>query len=72
MTRAMELVRIAAGVSPAALQTSLKAFWEAFELPLDEAYRRGWAMLVRHRQHPDAAEGPAAFAEKRAANWADH
>lgn len=71
MDRAMTLARLAGKVSPAAVQTSLKAFWEAFELPLEEAYDRGWTDLVRHRQHPDAAEGPAAFNEKREPVWRD-
>lgn len=71
LDRAMELAGIAASASPAALQRSLKAIWESFEMPLAEAYENGWDILVRHRAHPDAKEGPAAFLEKRAPRWAD-
>ncbi len=67
--RAMELAQIAASVSPAAVQRSLKAIWGAMELPLEEAYASGFDILIRHRSHPDALEGPKAFREKRAADW---
>ena len=67
--RAMELAQIAAGVSPSALQASLKAIWDSFEMPLSEAYERGYETVLRHRDHPDAAEGPRAFMEKRAPRW---
>jgi enoyl-CoA hydratase/carnithine racemase len=68
--RAIELAQIAARVSPQALQQSLKAIWRSLELPLAEAYRRGYEDLVRHRAHPDALEGPGAFLEKREPRWA--
>ncbi len=71
MARALELAHIAAKVSPAAVQASLKAVWESFEMPLEEAYQSAWVDLVRHRRHPDASEGPKAFFEKREAAWAD-
>ena len=67
--RAMELARIAAGVSPAAVQLSLKAVWESLEQPLSRAYDQGYEILVRHRAHPDASEGPRAFLEKRNPVW---
>jgi enoyl-CoA hydratase/carnithine racemase len=70
MTRAMELADIAASVSPAAVQKSLQAIWAAFELPLAEAYANGFDILIRHRSHPDALEGPSAFIEKRQPKWA--
>lgn len=69
MERALELARLAASTSPAATQTSLQAIWSSFETPLAEAYRRGYELLIRHRDHPDAAEGPAAFLEKRQPVW---
>jgi enoyl-CoA hydratase/carnithine racemase len=67
--RAIELADIAARVSPQALQSSLKAIWSSLELPLSEAYRKGYEDLVRHRAHPDAIEGPSAFLEKREPRW---
>lgn len=71
MQRALELARIAASVSPAAVQASLQALWDSFELPLSQAYARGYEAVVRHRAHPDALEGPSAFMEKRAPQWRD-
>jgi enoyl-CoA hydratase/carnithine racemase len=67
--RALELAHIAASVSPAAVQRSLKAVWESFDRPLDQAYRHGFEILIRHRSHPDALEGTRAFLEKRAPDW---
>jgi enoyl-CoA hydratase/carnithine racemase len=67
--RALELARIAASVSPAALQRSLRAVWESLERPLDQAYLNGFDILIRHRSHPDALEGTRAFLEKRDPVW---
>jgi len=67
--RALELAHIIAEGSPAAIRTSLKAVWDSFERPLSEAYAHGFDLLIRHRAHPDAAEGPAAFLAKREPQW---
>lgn len=67
--RAMALGELVAAVSPASVQASLKAVWEAYELPLSEAYANGFDILIRHRVHPDALEGTTAFLEKRQPNW---
>jgi enoyl-CoA hydratase/carnithine racemase len=67
--RALELAQIAASVSPSAVQRSLKAIWESLEQPLDQAYRNGFDILIRHRSHPDALEGTRAFLEKRQPVW---
>lgn len=67
--RAHELATIIAGVSPAAVQRSLQAVWQSFEMPLSEAYDVGYEMVMRHRDHPDAKEGPAAFMAKRDPVW---
>lgn len=69
LARAMALGEIVAGVSPAAVEGSLRAVWESYERPLAQAYAHGFDILIRHRSHPDAAEGPAAFLEKRAPVW---
>jgi enoyl-CoA hydratase/carnithine racemase len=71
MDRAYALAKIVASVSPAAVQTSLKAVWESFEMPLSQAYDQGYEAVMRHRDHADAREGPAAFLEKRAPVWSD-
>lgn len=67
--RAMELANIAASLSPAAMRASLKAIWDSLETPLNEAYAKGYEAIVRHRDHPDALEGPTAFMEKREPKW---
>jgi enoyl-CoA hydratase/carnithine racemase len=69
MPRAMELAQIAASVSPATLQKSLRAIYASQELPLQAAYDRGYELIVEHWSHPDAAEGPLAFMEKREPRW---
>jgi enoyl-CoA hydratase/carnithine racemase len=71
MQRAMELADIAASVSPATLQKSLRAIYDSMDLPLQAAYNRGYDLIVEHWNHPDAAEGPLAFMEKRAPEWQD-
>ncbi len=72
MRRAIELADAAAQGSPAAIEITKRAVWAALDLPFGEAMQQGWEMLVAHRSHPDALEGPAAFVDKRAPNWARH
>jgi enoyl-CoA hydratase/carnithine racemase len=55
--------------SPAAMAATKKALWGALELGLTDACRNGAKELVSMWGHPDQAEGPLAFTEKRAANW---
>src|ERR1700730_16748460 len=55
--------------SPAALACSKRAMWRSLQLGLDEACRAASADIVEMWSHPDQEEGPAAFAEKRPANW---
>jgi enoyl-CoA hydratase/carnithine racemase len=55
--------------SPAAMRATKRALWAALEMGLTEACRNGAKELVSMWGHPDQTEGPAAFAEKRDANW---
>jgi enoyl-CoA hydratase/carnithine racemase len=49
---------------------SLRAIWESLEMGLTDAYHNGYAPLTAHWDHPDAAEDPKAFLEKREpAGW---
>jgi enoyl-CoA hydratase len=57
--------------SPAALRATKKALWAALELGLTDACRVGSQHLVGVWGHPDQAEGPRAFVEKREPRWAD-
>lgn len=68
-SRAVELAHQAAAASPHALEESLRAIWQSFDVGLDEGLQRGWDALQAHRSHPDAVEGPAAFLEKRPPRW---
>lgn len=70
--RAMELAQIIAAASPAAVQGSLRAVWESFEHGLDRAYDNAFDIILRHKQHPDALEGPRAFKGKREPQWQDN
>jgi enoyl-CoA hydratase/carnithine racemase len=56
--------------SPAAMAATKRALWHALEVGLTEACRAGAKELVSMWGHPDQAEGPRAFAERREAVWA--
>jgi enoyl-CoA hydratase len=55
--------------SPAAMAATKRALWGALETGLTEACRAGAQELVSMWGHPDQAEGPRAFAEKREPRW---
>jgi enoyl-CoA hydratase/carnithine racemase len=55
--------------SPAAVSLSLRAVWGSLELGYTAAEELGFGLVQMHRHHPDAAEGPRAFMEKREPNW---
>ena len=46
-----------------------RALWGALEVGLTDACRAGAVELVSMWGHPDQAEGPAAFADKREPDW---
>ncbi len=66
---ARELADKVARNSPAAMAATKRALWAAFETGLTDACRAGTAELVSMWGHPDQQEGPAAFAERRRAEW---
>jgi enoyl-CoA hydratase/carnithine racemase len=55
--------------SPQAMARSKQAVWGALEHGYTAALEAGWDLLRGHWTHPDFAEGPRAFTEKRAARW---
>jgi enoyl-CoA hydratase/carnithine racemase len=55
--------------SPAAMAATKRALWGALEMGLTDACRAGAQELVSLWGHPDQAEGPRAFAEKREPRW---
>jgi enoyl-CoA hydratase/carnithine racemase len=67
---AQELAEKIARNSPAAMAATKKALWGALETGLTDACHQVAAHLVSMWDHPDQTEGPAAFADKREANWA--
>ncbi len=70
LPRARELASIIAGFSPAALARSKRAIWESLDHGLAKGLDAAYREIKRHRDHPDQVEGPRAFFEKRAPNWA--
>jgi enoyl-CoA hydratase/carnithine racemase len=69
LDRAVELAEFAAAGSPTAIEASKRAIRGALERPMAEAMQFGWDLMLTHRDHPDNAEGPRAFAEKREPRW---
>ena len=67
---AQELAEKIARNSPAAMRATKKALWGALEMGLTDACKAGALELVSMWGHPDQAEGPLAFAEKREPKWA--
>ncbi len=66
---AQELAELVARNSPAAMAATKRALWATFEHGLTDACRAGAAELVSMWGHPDQAEGPAAFTERREPHW---
>ena len=66
---AQELAEKIARNSPTAMAHTKRALWGALELGLTDACRAGAKELVAMWGHPDQAEGPLAFTEKREPAW---
>jgi enoyl-CoA hydratase/carnithine racemase len=71
LPRALELATAISRNSPAAVRRTKRAIWESLDVPPAEAMRHGWEAFRSHREHPDALEGPRAFAERRDPVWSD-
>lgn len=68
--RAHEFARAVCEGSPAAVAASRRVLREFEAELLAGALERGWDAVRAHWGHPDAIEGPAAFAARRAPVWA--
>ena len=66
---ATDLAAKIASNSPAAMAATKRALWGALEAGLTDACRAGSQELVAMWGHPDQTEGPAAWADKREAQW---
>ena len=70
LDRAVYLASEAAKGSPAAIEATKKAIRGVLTMSVQDAMQAGYEMLGEHRHtHPDAVEGPRAFAEKREPRW---
>lgn len=69
LSRAMDLAALIARNSPAALRLSRRVLRTFEERLLATDLDLGWELIRRHRQHPDALEGPSAFVERREPRW---
>lgn len=69
LARAKALAQAIAANSPQAMALTKRAIWASTELPDPMAPDFGWELLKSHWAHPDFAEGPQAFAEKRPPVW---
>lgn len=69
-TRAHELAAAIAANSPSAVAASRHAIRAFEEALMAQALQDGWEAIRAHWAHPDAAEGPRAFTEKRPPRWA--
>jgi enoyl-CoA hydratase/carnithine racemase len=69
LARARELATAIAANSPQAVALTKRAIWGSTEMTDPAAPDFGWELLKSHWAHPDFAEGPKAFAEKRAPVW---
>jgi enoyl-CoA hydratase len=67
---AQALAETIARNSPSALMATKRAIWEAAELGRAAALVEGMEYVKGFWGHPDNAEGPRAFSEKRDPQWA--
>ncbi len=70
LPRAIEVAEFIAAASPESVRRTRRALRRVAD-GLEPLMRAGWADVQAHWGHPDADEGPRAFAEKRPAVWRD-
>jgi len=69
MAEALALADKIAEKSPAIVAIGKTAFYAQLEMPLDEAYAYASKVMVENMMARDAAEGIAAFLDKRKPEW---
>jgi enoyl-CoA hydratase/carnithine racemase len=70
LARADELADSLAAASPAALRATRRVLRDLEKTLVEPAMATGWEAVQAHWAHPDAVEGPQAFAERRPPRWA--
>ncbi|HEY9039188.1 MAG TPA: enoyl-CoA hydratase [Roseovarius sp.] len=65
----MQLAAVVAAKLGGAVRIGKRAFYEQAELPLEQAYLHTGAAMTENMMLEDAAEGIAAFLDKRAPDW---
>jgi enoyl-CoA hydratase/carnithine racemase len=69
MERGLELAAAIAANSPEATRLSRRVVRTFEDRLMATDLDLGWELIRRHRQHPDATEGPRAFLDKRDPRW---
>ncbi len=69
MQTAEEMAQAIVKNSPHAVSLSKQAIWSSVEMGYRDSLEYGWALIRMHWMHPDFAEGPRAFTEKREPQW---
>ena len=69
MPRATAVARMIAAQSPAAVRETLRILRRRAREPVAQELTDAWAAVIRQWSHPDAIEGPRAFAEQRPPRW---
>lgn len=67
--RGLELARAIGEASPESVRLTRRVLRTFEERLLETHLDLGWELIRRHRDHPDATEGPRAFMEKRQPRW---
>jgi E-phenylitaconyl-CoA hydratase len=69
LSKALEIAAEIAKNSPNAVALSKEALWKSLDSGYSQSLEYGWGLLRLHWSHPDFAEGPAAFGERREPVW---
>lgn len=69
MQKAREIAAMICDNSPQAMALTKRAIWAVAEMAEPVSSEYGWELLKSHWAHPDFAEGPSAFAERRKPQW---
>jgi len=55
--------------SPQAVSLTQQALWSSLEMGYEQSLNYAWSLIRLQWSHPDAVEGPLAFANRRSATW---